>query len=122
MIKIADYINYIDWNVVVHCKDGQVIKGKLLSVDDKEESGLGEDGITVDNMGIGVSEIERLEVSKPRVWWLDNPEVIGEHLFTFDGEIVFNLFADYPWRLSEEQKEIFDEENPYWKDFFKDRQ
>ena len=34
---------------------------------------------------------------------------------------IFNLFQDYPYKLTKEQKEIFDRENPYWKDFFSDR-
>jgi hypothetical protein len=57
-----------------------------------------------------------------KVTWIENPDRIGEMLFTFDGEKIFNLFRDYPHELSAEQKEIFDEENPYWADFFKDRQ
>lgn len=32
------------------------------------------------------------------------------------------MFADYPHKLSLEQKAIFDKENPDWTDFFKDRQ
>jgi hypothetical protein len=58
-----------------------------------------------------------------KVWWLNNgDEVKGEFIFTFDKEKVFNLFADYPHSLTPEQKAIFDEENPYWRDFFRDRQ
>lgn len=53
--------------------------------------------------------------------WVDNVHAFGEHLFTFDGVKVYNLFADYPYNLSKEEKEIFDKENPYWADFFKDR-
>lgn len=53
--------------------------------------------------------------------WVDNVGVFGEHLFTFDGVKIYNLFADYPHNLSKEEKEIFDRENPYWRDFFKDR-
>lgn len=53
--------------------------------------------------------------------WVDNVEVIGERLFTFDGVKIYNLFADYPHNLSKEEKAIFDKENPYWCDFFKDR-
>jgi len=55
------------------------------------------------------------------IWWLDS-ENKGEWLFSFDKKKVFNLFADYPHNLTPEQKEIFDDENPFWKDFFKDRQ
>ena len=57
-----------------------------------------------------------------KIWWLDNPDVVGEFVFSFDKKKTFNLFADYPHNLTHEQKEIFDKENPYWKDFFKDRQ
>ena len=55
------------------------------------------------------------------IWWIYNPNVIGEWLFSFDKKEVFNMFADYPHKLTPEQKEIFDKENPYWADFFKDR-
>lgn len=57
-----------------------------------------------------------------KIWWLDNPDVVGEFVFSFDKKKTFNLFADYPHNLTPEQKEIFDKENPYWKEFFKDRQ
>lgn len=50
--------------------------------------------------------------------WVDNKDTIGEHLFTFDKEKIYNLFADYPHNLTSEEKEIFDKENPYWCDFF----
>lgn len=58
---------------------------------------------------------------RDKIWWVDNPDVIGEHLFSFDKKTVFNLFADYPWKLTKEQKELFDKENPYWAEFFQDR-
>lgn len=53
--------------------------------------------------------------------WIDNPERIGEMLFTFDGKRIFNLFHDYPHELTEEQRRVFDAENPFWAEFFKDR-
>ena len=56
------------------------------------------------------------------IWWLDNAdETKGEFVFTFDKKKLYNLFADYPHNLTREEKEIFDKENPYWKDFFEDR-
>lgn len=55
------------------------------------------------------------------VKWIENPDRIGEMIFTFDGKRIFNLFQDYPFALTKEQKEVFDEENPFWADFFKDR-
>lgn len=56
-----------------------------------------------------------------KIWWLDNYDVIGEWIFSFDKVKVYNMFRDYPHALSKEEKEIFDKENPYWADFFKDR-
>lgn len=56
------------------------------------------------------------------IWWVDNPDQKGVWLFSFDKKNVFNMFRDYPEKLTKEQKEIFDKENPYWADFFKDRQ
>lgn len=56
-----------------------------------------------------------------KVKWCNNPTQKGEYLFTFDGERIFNLFRDYPHELTDEQKKIFDEENPFWADFFSER-
>ena len=56
------------------------------------------------------------------IWWLDNAdETVGEFIFSFDKKEKFNMFSDYPHKLTKEQKEIFDKENPYWKEFFADR-
>jgi len=55
---------------------------------------------------------------KDKIFWVNNPETIGEHLFSFDKKTVFNMFQDYPDKLTVEQKEIFDKENPFWADFF----
>lgn len=57
-----------------------------------------------------------------KIWRVDNPDVVGEWLFTFDKKTIFNMFRDYPFKLSPKQKAIFDEENPEWVNFFKDRQ
>ncbi len=56
-----------------------------------------------------------------KVKWIRNPAQKGEFLFTFDGDKIYNLFQDYPHELTTQQKEIFDSENPYWANFFKDR-
>lgn len=56
-----------------------------------------------------------------KVWWLDTPGVIGELVFSFDKERRYNLFQDYPWKLTPEQKAIFDKEYPEWAEFFADR-
>lgn len=57
-----------------------------------------------------------------KIWWLDNSdERVGEWVFSFDKVHTFNMFSDYPHKLTPEQKEMFDRENPYWADFFSDR-
>lgn len=55
------------------------------------------------------------------IWWKDDPNAKGRWIFSFDRKQEFNMFADYPYNLTAEQKKIFDEENPYWKKFFADR-
>jgi len=56
------------------------------------------------------------------IWWTAELDTVGEFLFSFDKKKIYNLFADYPHNLTKEEKAIFDKENKYWKDFFKDRQ
>lgn len=58
---------------------------------------------------------------KDKIYWVDNVDVIGEHLFIFDRKRIFNLFKDFLFALTEEQRVLFEQENPYWADFFKDR-
>lgn len=53
--------------------------------------------------------------------WVQNPEKVGERLFTFDGKQIYNLFRDYPHALTPEQKKAFDDANPFWANFFRDR-
>ena len=52
------------------------------------------------------------------VLWSTDRSRKGVMEFTFDGKVVFNLFRDYPEKLTKRQKKIFDEENPYWAEFF----
>lgn len=56
-----------------------------------------------------------------QIWWLDDNDVIGEFVFSFDKKKRYNLFADYPHNMSAKEVAIFDEENPFWADFFADR-
>lgn len=53
-----------------------------------------------------------------KVTWIEDTEQVGVYMFTFDGEQLFYLFGDYPDKLTDEQRRIFDEENPEWRDFF----
>lgn len=55
------------------------------------------------------------------IWWVDTSDRDGVWEFSFDKKKVFNMFRDYPHKLTQEQKAIFDRENPRWADFFSDR-
>lgn len=63
------------------------------------------------------------EKNKPtdKIWWLNDPNRIGEWIFSFDRIKRYNMFSDYPEKLTHEQKMIFDKENPKWAEFFNDR-
>nr|DAL46286.1 MAG TPA_asm: hypothetical protein [Caudoviricetes sp.] len=52
-----------------------------------------------------------------KIWWKDD-DSIGSFVFSFDRVHEFNMFQDYPEKLTKEQKAIFDAENPYWRDYF----
>ncbi len=56
-----------------------------------------------------------------KIWWVDTSGEVGTWEFSFDKKKVYNMFADYPHRLTKEEKETFDRENPFWADFFADR-
>lgn len=57
------------------------------------------------------------------VEWADNGmDQKGVMLFRFGpGGRVFNLFRDYPEKLTPDELAIFNRENPYWAEFFADR-
>lgn len=62
------------------------------------------------------------ENENSNVWWLDNGDDIkGVMIFSFDKRKQYNLFQDYPHNMSKDEVELFDKENPFWVDFFKDR-
>ena len=56
-----------------------------------------------------------------KVWWLDEEGDVGEFVFSFNKKRLYNLFRDYPHKLSVEEWETFNKENPYWEEFFQDR-
>lgn len=55
------------------------------------------------------------------IWWVDDTDYTGLWLFSFDKEKIYNMFADFPHKLTKEEVQIFVEENPDWAEFFKDR-
>lgn len=69
---------------------------------------------------------------KDKIYWVDHflsykskfdfeDRMMGELLVSFDRRRIFNLWCDYPWKFTPEQKALFDKENPYWANFFQDR-
>lgn len=48
------------------------------------------------------------------IWWKDTPDTVGVWIFSFDKKTEYNLYEDYPQKLTPEQKAIFDKENPEW--------
>ena len=57
-----------------------------------------------------------------KLCWVDELDengepLIGTLLVSFDGKTVLNLWTDYA-NLTDEQKELFDKENPYWANYF----
>ncbi len=67
-------------------------------------------------------EIEYFHKDKKeyKMWWADVKDSIGTRAFTFDKKKIYFMFGEYPYKLSKEEKEIFDKENPYWANFLKD--
>ena len=57
-----------------------------------------------------------------KILWIDNLETFGEHLFSFDKKHIYNLFQDYPHNMTDVEVEIFNSENPYWTEYFSNRQ
>lgn len=60
--ELAKY-QYSDDEIRITCTDGQIIEGDLVSIDDEEESGLGELGISIFTpqggyVGLALSEID----------------------------------------------------------------
>jgi hypothetical protein len=51
------------------------------------------------------------------IWWKYTPDDIGVRIFSFDKIKEYNLYRDYPDKLTEEEREIFEKENPWWKGF-----
>ena len=45
-----------------------------------------------------------------KIKWVDNPETIGEFLFTFDEKKIYNLFRDYPQNLTKEEVASLEEQ------------
>ena len=54
------------------------------------------------------------------IWWVDTDKV-GVWEFSFDKKKVYNLFEDFPYKLTKEEVQIFMKENPYMANFFIDR-
>lgn len=56
-----------------------------------------------------------------KIWWKEIPDVDGIWIFSFDKKTEFNMYQDYPYKLTPEQIKIFDKENPFWAKYFAER-
>ena len=56
-----------------------------------------------------------------KIWRVEKIGDIGKLLYSFDKKNIYNLWTDYPHNFTKEEKELFDKENPYWKEFFSGR-
>lgn len=56
-----------------------------------------------------------------KIWWKETPDIDGEWIFSFDKKTEFNMYRDYPYKLTPEQIRIFDKENPNWAKYFAPR-
>ncbi len=56
-----------------------------------------------------------------KIWWLRIEDNVGTFVFSFDKKKQYVMFTDYPYKLSPEEKALFDSETPFWADFFKSR-
>lgn len=66
MINLTEFIDIED-EVRITCIDGQILEGKIGAIEDEEENGLGEIGLTLYSpdggyYGIGQSEIESINI------------------------------------------------------------
>lgn len=72
--------------------------------------------------GFAIEESER--GPDARVWEVTeyDPETgepaIGPMWVTFDRKTIFNLWTDYPYKMTEDQQRIIAEDMPYWATFF----
>lgn len=115
------YRDWMTWHVYIAYNDRKPEKGnRAFILDDGFECRFADNEMVYEIMS------GRMHFSKNRktdvIFWVDNCIYIGQHLFTFDKRKIFNMFRDYPHNLTAEQKEIFDRENPYWREFFAERQ
>lgn len=62
--------------------------------------------------GISEDDIKSGRVSNSD---LNDATGFGDHVFSFDKEKAYWLFRDYPWALSQHEKEIFDKKTPIGK-------
>lgn len=47
-----------------------------------------------------------------KIWYISDIELIGSHYFSYDKEIVYNFWSDYPDKLTDDQIRQFKVDNP----------
>lgn len=55
-----------------------------------------------------------------QIWWkVTNTK--GDFIFSFDKKTEYNIYLDFPYKLTKGQVKIFIKENPFWAEYFEDR-
>ena len=72
-------------------------------------------------MGIAASQGFYKNKLTDRIWWHKEAGTYGPLEISFDRKKIYNLWSDYPDNMTKEEVEIFDKENPFWAEFFKNR-
>ncbi|OWV01424.1 MULTISPECIES: hypothetical protein [unclassified Fibrobacter] len=61
------------------------------------------------------------EKEDDKIWWVDYIDFLGNYAVSFDKKKILFLFGDYPKNFTKEEKDLFDKENPYWANFFRNK-
>jgi len=103
--------------IIIGDDGSYLICGNIKSIDSYIEDYKSGERSNLENNGDKFRKKKESDI----IWWVRDPEQVGKHEFSFDKIKIYNLFRDYPYKLSPDEIAIFDRENPYWADFFKDR-
>ena len=98
-----DFIETLLWEAETMTKIPDEIKEQMdyIVIDGKKQFGMW-----------------RKNNEEDKIWWWDDADGRkGPMIFSFDKLTPLNLWTDYK-KLKNEEKELFDKENPFWAKFF----
>jgi hypothetical protein len=112
------YIMFIGFDTfIVCCIFIGVFVGSLLLYNSyKKEKRMA----NTENTDVIIEFYKNKETDK--IWWVDYIGMKGRFAVSFDKKKILNLFSDYPHNFTQEEKQLFDKENPYWANYFKEEE